>query len=499
MCTDPSCSLSLQRKSTKEYIMPQLEKEIPLVVDLDGALVRTDMLWESILHLVKEKPIYLFKLPLWLLGGKKKLKTCLADSIRPSVALFPYFQPLLEYLKEQKELGKKLILASASDARIVQNVADHLGIFDLVMGTTQEINLRGNNKLKLIKKTLGEGAFDYVGNERADIPIWRESREAIAVTRSKRLISHVRKIVGRVKVFTPPMRPLVYVKAFRIHQWIKNLLIFLPFFLAHEPFTGTRLFILFSAFFAMSFCASAVYICNDLFDLDADRHHSIKRNRPFASGMLSIRIGAVLSFTMLLSSFCISWFILPKVFSAFLLGYLLLTSLYTLVIKKLLLIDVIALSSFYVLRIFSGGVAGNIELSPWLLACSSFFFLNLAFAKRYVELNEFQNRSENKLVGRNYRIEDMQIIVSAGLASGYISVLIFFLYIANSVKVNQLYKNPDYLWFIGPMLIYWLTRIWILAQRGELHSDPVHFAVKDPVSWTIGFLSVALIVLGAVM
>jgi 4-hydroxybenzoate polyprenyltransferase len=460
----------------------------PLVVDLDGTLIRTDILWESLLLLIKKKPKEFLVTPLWLLKGKSFFKRKLADNVTPDVTVLPYYDEVINLLYKSKKEGKTLILASASDERIVKKIAHYLNLFDIVLGTTDNNNLKGVRKLELIKQTCNGQVFDYIGNEKADIPLWYESEKAYVVTNSQKLINSINKESDKIYVFRPPGGLKSLIKALRPHQWAKNILLFIPFFLAHEIMDYDKIITLILCFIMMSLCASSVYVINDLLDLESDRHHSSKKNRPFAAGFLSIPNGMLLSAVLLLLSFVVSYIYLPHQFTALLALYLIITMLYSFLLKRFLLADVIGLSSLYTLRIFAGGVAVTIPLSPWLLAFSSFFFLNLGLLKRYVELKEYEFRDKQKLKGRNYLVDDMHVILSSGISSGYMSVLIYYLYITNSPKVIQLYSSPEWLWFIGPLLIYWITRLWLLAQRKHVDSDPVLFAIKDYTSWIIGLI-----------
>ncbi len=474
-----------------------MNHQTPIVVDLDGTLIKTDILWESLLLLAKQKPLKFVMFPFWLLGGKSFLKKRLADYIMPDVSALPYFDELIAFLRKSKKEGKKLIIASATDERIVKQVANYLELFDIVLGTSDGNNLKGNHKMELIKSVCDGKGFDYIGNDKADIPIWNASEKAYAVTNSKKLIGAISKKPKDIHIFESKRSLQILIKALRPHQWIKNILLFVPLFFAHELTSVDKIVTLLLAFVSMSFCSSSVYIINDLFDLEVDRYHSSKKKRPFAAGLLSIPSGLAMAFTLLLLSFSMSFVLLPQQFTAVMALYLILTTTYSLLLKERLLLDVLGLSALYTARIFAGGVAVSVPLSPWLLAFSSFFFLNLAFIKRYVELKESEFRNGEKLKGRDYHIGDMVIIQSAGIASGYMSVLIFFLYITNSREVTELYSNAMWLWFIGPLLIYWLTRLWLLAQRRCVDSDPVLFAVKDLQSWVIGFGILSMILLGS--
>jgi 4-hydroxybenzoate polyprenyltransferase len=468
-----------------------------IFVDLDGTLIKTDILWESLFLLARNNPSKFIKVPLWLLRGKSFLKKKIADYALPDVSVLPYNEELLSFLRKSKAEGRSLILASAADERVVKKIAEYLNIFDEAFGTTENSNLKGNLKLELIKQVCNGKGFDYVGNEKADIPIWSASENAYAVTDSRALLNKIPKQSDQIHTFGLDRSFNAIIKALRPHQWVKNLLLFVPLLLAHEITSRDKIITLIIAFFSFNLCASSVYIINDVLDIGSDRHHPSKKNRPFAVGLLSIPNGLIMSICLLTACFFVSFTWLPLNFTAILILYLFTTSLYSLWIKKKLIADVIALSFLYVVRIFSGSAAVLVPISPWFLAFASFFFLNIALAKRYIELKEYEFRREKNLMARGYHVVDQQIILTAGISSGYTSVLVFYLYITNSKVVTELYPNPMWLWLIGPLLIYWLTRLWILAQRRLIDSDPVLFTLKDLSSWITGIVIVCLLILSA--
>ncbi len=468
----------------------------PIIVDLDGTLIKTDILWESLILLAKNSPLKLFFLPFWLSKGKAYLKSKIADSVTPDVSVLPYSSEISDFLKKSKTENRRIVLASASDERLVKKIASHLGLFDDAFGSTVENNLRGERKLELIKEITNENGFEYIGNEKADIPIWNASKRAYVYSSSRSLRNKVSEREKGIHFFRKPSPDImVFFRAFRVHQWIKNILLFVPLVLAHD-FSFEKIITLFVAFIAMSLCASSVYIINDILDIEADRHHRSKRKRPFAAGELSIPSGIAMSLLLLTASILLSS-ILSLNFLWVLLSYFLFTSIYSLILKETLLLDVIGLSALYSLRIFAGGVVASVPISQWFLAFSTFFFLDLAFLKRFIELNESKLLNRTKLKGRNYYTDDLQTIKSSGISCGYISVLVFYLYITDSSTVNELYRNKEWLWLVGPLLIYWHTRMWILAQRKGIESDPVLFTVKDLTSWIVLIGIVFVILIGA--
>jgi 4-hydroxybenzoate polyprenyltransferase len=472
-----------------------MEHEDVLIVDVDQTLIKTDLLWESILLLLKGHILVLFMLPFWLIkGGRALLKTKIADIVTLDVSVLPYNRELIDFLTEFKSKGKELLLASASDKRIVDQISKHLGLFSESFGTTSGCNLKGKKKLNVIQAYCKGRSFSYIGNDKADLPIWALSKKAYVVTGSRTLLRRIKRDQEDVVVFPRSFKYRSLTDALRVYQWSKNILLFIPLLLAHQILNSSKFISCAIAFFAFNLCASSFYILNDFMDLDADRKHYKKKYRPFASGVLSIESGVILFLVCLISSLIISVLYFNYQFLMIVLLYCVSTLLYSLVFKKKMVIDVIILSSFYALRIFAGGVAADVPVSEWLLAFSMFFFLSLAFLKRYIELNTSEQLKKN-IKGRNYTFGDKLIVQSSGISSGFMSVLVFCLYIANSKEVRELYTQPKILWFAGPVLIYWILRMWMLAQRGIIDSDPVFYATKDRVSLLTGLVVIFIVIM----
>ncbi len=281
--------------------------------------------------------------------------------------------------------------------------------------------------------------------------------------------------------------------ALRVHQWIKNLLVFVPLLMAHKVLDAASVTHSIYAFIAWCLCASGVYLLNDWFDLADDRRHPYKMTRPLAAGTLKEKWLWILVPVLFVSGLGVAFFLLPPSFGWVLLLYLALTTSYSAYLKRLLIVDVLVLAALYALRVLSGGFATGIPVSPWLLAFSMFLFLSLAFVKRYTELNKLESAGSAGSSRRNYRVEDLELFKTVGPASGYLSVLVLVLYI-NSREVASLYGQPILLWLVGPCLLYWITRVWLLAHRGEMHEDPIVFTLKDPASYIVGVLVAATII-----
>lgn len=465
---------------------------IPLIVDLDGTLIKTDCLWEGFVSLLKINPFYIFLTVIWLIHGKAYLKQEIAKRIDLDPALLPYNDEFLTYLQQQRQQGRSLILATAADQIFAKKIANHLDIFDSIIASDGKNNLSGSIKLATIIKNYP--AFVYAGNHLLDLPIWKSSTAIIIISSSKSLFKKTCKLNLPIEYKNiSPISFKTIAKALRIHQWTKNILLFLPLLTAYKLTETHLLFLALKGFFAFSLCASSVYIINDLLDLAADRQHPQKKHRPFAAGDLSISLGLWGIPLLLLSSFALALNMSIQ-FSAVLGVYFFITVSYSFCCKKIVLLDVILLAMLYVIRIVGGGVAVNVPLSEWLLVFSLFLFLSLAFMKRASELYHLQNKNELAAAGRGYFPNDFEQVMSFGASSGYISVLVFALYINND-GIFKLYHHPQILWLCCPILLYWISRAWLLARRGQMHDDPVLFSIKDKVSYIVALLILTILCL----
>ncbi len=466
----------------------------PLCVDLDGTLVRTDMLLETLLLLLKKNPLYLLMLPFWLRRGKAHLKQEVSKRVEIDPASLPYDEPLIAYLQDERARGRTLVLATAADRKVAAQIAEHIGLFGEVVASDGGVNRAGGGKLDVLREKYG--TFAYAGNAEVDLKVWRGAAEGIVVSPSRSLADKAREVTQVSHVFAEPRKPTwqLVLKAARLHQWAKNALLFVPLVTAHQIFNVQLLGQATLAFVAFGLCASSVYLTNDMLDLAADRRHHRKRFRPFASGALPLKLGFAVTPLFLLAGLAVALF-LPPTFFLLLLGYLVLTVSYSFYIKQVALLDVILLAGLYTVRIVGGAAATGITISPWLLAFSMFFFLSLAFVKRFSELRALHAQGDSKARARGYMVGDLEQLASLGAASGYISVLVMALYISSDA-VMTLYTVPGALWLICPLMLYWISRVWLLARRGEMHDDPVVFALKDRVSYAVG-ISAALVAVAA--
>lgn len=462
---------------------------MPLYVDMDGTLVRGDTLHESVLLLLRRQPLSLFLMFWWLLGGRAAFKRRVAEQVCPDAALLNYHQPLLGWLRLQRAAGHPLVLATAADGRIAQAVADHLGLFSAVLASNsgeEGINLSRRHKSEAIARHAranGHAAFAYAGNSADDLDVWRDAHSAVVVDAPGRVLSALLRQHPAAVVFPAQGAGWrVWLKAIRITQWVKNVLLFVPVAAAHLWLWPAWLHVL-GAFVAFGLCASATYLINDLLDLPNDRRHAHKRHRPLAAGRISVRAAVGAMAVMLPTAFALAWAVAPG-FALMLGVYTAITLAYSLHWKRIALLDVLVLSTLYTLRLVAGAAAAGVALSNWLLAISLFLFLGLALVKRCAELEEVLLDTEvNEARGRGYHQDDLPGLRAMGVASGFLTVLVLALYI-DSENSRLLYPHPEWLWGMAPLLLWWIMRLWLKTGRRELHGeDPLQFALHDRFSW----------------
>lgn len=457
----------------------------PLCVDLDGTLLLSDMLVESVFALLRANLLYLLLFPLWLWHGKAAFKQRVADRIEVDVSLLPYHPAVLEFLRTQNRSGRTLVLATATNQKYAAQIAKHLGLFSEIFASDARVNLSGMRKRECLVRVFGERAFDYIGNSRVDLDVWAHARKAVVVSRSHSLRKEVERTTPVQCCFDGPRLALrTALHAMRIHQWSKNLLLFVPLTMAHQLSDPALLFDTIVAFIAFGLFASSSYLLNDLVDLSSDRRHPFKRARPVAAGALPIANVLALVPALALLGLLLG-LTLPIEFLGVLALYYLTTSAYSLWFRRLMLIDVMVLAGLYALRVIAGGVAVGVVLSFWLLVFSVFLFLSLALAKRFSELLLMASEPPGGDSGRAYRAGDSEGLAQCGISSGYLAVLVLAFYI-NSAQVTHLYHHPAMLWLLLPLMLFWITRVWLLARRGELSQDPVIFALTDRTSYYVG-------------
>jgi 4-hydroxybenzoate polyprenyltransferase len=429
---------------------------------------------------------------MWLMHGRARLKLEVAQRAPLDPARLPYNTELLRFLQAERRAHRRIFLTTGADSGLAQRIASHLGIFDGVLASDGATNLTRSRKLARLKAQLGE--FDYVGNSRADLPLLSHARLPMLAnpTNGLRLAVRSRNIpVGSTFLDRRPAVPML-IKAVRMHQWAKNVLLFVPLLLSHK-LTSSAIASAIAGFFCFSFMASATYLVNDMLDIDSDRHHPSKRLRPFASGDLSVGLGIALSIALAVAALA-ELPLLPRAFGMWLLAYIVSANAYSFFLKRVAVIDVILLSSLYTLRLLAGGAATGTDISPWLAGFSTFLFLSLAMVKRFNELEKLRERGATRTHGRGYLVSDLEQIRSFGTSAATAAVVVFMLYIARP-DVTPLYRHAMRLWLIVPLLIYWIYRVWLIASRGELDDDPVVFAMRDRASLAVGALVVAVALL----
>jgi len=459
-----------------------------IAVDLDGTLTLTDTLHESALCLLRDSPVNVLALPFWLLGGKAALKAKVADRVDLDVATLPYNSALIEWLKEERAAGKRIVLCTATDKRAAQAIADHLGLFDEVLASDGTTNNAGINKRAALEAKYGVKGYDYAGNSAADIAVWAGARQAIVVNATDAITKQATQVATVSKVFPPqPVTLSHWRRVLRVHQWLKNLLLFVPLFAAHQIGNVQSLSTLILAFVSFSLCASAVYMANDLLDLESDRKHPRKRHRPFAATAVPIKTGVILAPLFAIASLVLG-LVVGAAFTAWLVVYFSITCAYSLWLKRLALIDCLTLAALYTLRVIAGATAVAITLSFWLLAFSVFIFLSLAFVKRYAELQVQAQAGNSHAHGRGYAVTDAPLVQTLGITAGYAAVLVLALYLHGETVVT-LYAQPQIIWFAVPLMLFWVSWVWMKAHRGEMHDDPIVFAIKDKASLAVAVLT----------
>lgn len=468
----------------------------PLVVDLDGTLIKGDLLIEGVIALLKRSLFYLLLLPVWALGGRAALKAKVAEHAEIEIPTLGFNRPFMAWLQSEKARGRRLYLASGSHETWVREVADETGLFDEVFASDGIHNRTGLEKLSVLHERFGPKGFDYAGNASVDYPIWQAARHAVVVNASARVTRWAQDNASVEHVFPrSEAGPRTYLRAMRIHQWLKNLLLFAPLIAAFQTADMLAFGQIVMGFLAFGLCASSVYLLNDIIDVADDRLHPRKCKRPFASGELSIQTGLKLVPILLAGSILLTLF-LPWQFALTLAAYYAMTLAYSFKIKQIPGLDVQTLALLYTTRVVAGGAAAGITLSFWLLSFAFFLFLSLAFVKRCAELAVMRNQNKESSRGRGYLVSDLPLLDSMGTGAGYISAFVLGLYI-NSRDVGLVYDHPQILWALVPIVLFWITRVWLLTHRGEMHDDPVVFAARDRISLALAALSCVVMVVAA--
>ncbi len=475
----------------------------PLAVDLDGTLIHSDTLWECTRKALSRGPRYWLLLPLWLAKGRAYLKHRLAETARLDPASLPYNAPFLAFLREEKARGRQIFLVTAADQLIAKGIADHLGLFDGVIASDGTTNLKARNKAAALAERFGKQGFVYAGNSYADVPVWQVAASAIPVNTGLGLARRLRRHHAIEKAEFASRPPILrsLVSAIRCYQWVKNALLFVPAITAHTLFDWAVISTISLMFVAFSATASGIYLLNDVHDLDADRSHPRKRERPFASGALPLPFAA-LSPVLIIAGIAAAWSVSPAS-GACVVGYTILSVAYSSKLKSKPLIDVFLLAALYTIRVMSGAVALEHSISIWLLSFSGFCFLSLAFVKRTAEISDLHGRlnkqapapvgdTSDYVPGRGYMLNDRSILEMMGICSGFMSALVMALYV-HSDMARSLYAEPSLIFGLVPLILLWQCRMWLAASRGYMHDDPIVFTAKDRIFWIIVVLSLCLI------
>ena len=469
---------------------------LPLVVDMDGALLRTDTTFEGLARGLFAKPLSTLAACAALLGGRARFKRAIAEVVEIDVELLPVRENFVAHLAKEHAAGRDLHLVSGSDHAIVERVAQRIGLFATAQGSAEGRNLKGGVKAQYLEERFGE--YAYAGDSPADLKVWRRARGAVLVGASPSTARKARKLNVPIEAefLDPPTSPKVWLKALRLHQWAKNILIFIPLLLSgrfHEPGALVECLL---GFLLLGVTASGAYVINDLSDLAADRRHRSKKNRPFASGALKVHQGLLLGPALIIIGVVGAWLLSPA-FALALLTYLVTTLAYTLWLKQAPFLDAMLLGWLYTLRLLMGSALAAAPASEWLLTFSMFFFFSLSLAKRHVEVSA-ASAGQKAVPGRGYQTGDAPLTLAFGVASTTASLLILTQYLMVEAFPSGVYARPQLLWFTLPIIGLWTMRVWLLAHRGELDDDPVTFAVKDPMSIGLG-AALALVFMGAVL
>ena len=465
----------------------------PLCVDCDGTIIASDLLYEAFFLMLKQYPLGLLLLPFWLIKGKVYLKERLAERVTFNWETLPYRPEVMGLIEKAREQGRHVVLVTASPRVWANAIAAHLGCFDQVLATENGVNLSGKNKANHLVQLFGERKFDYAGDGPVDLHVWAHASTAIVVTSGTKLAQSASSKANQVEMIkTQGAKFWVYLRALRVHQWLKNLLIVVPLLAAHQLGSIDGLVPVFYAFMAFSLCASSVYVLNDLLDLDSDRQHIRKRKRPFAACAIPLSHGLLMVPLLLGLAFAVSLF-LPNRFILVLAAYFVMTLAYSIRLKRQVIVDVMLLAGLYTMRIVAGAAATVITPSFWLLAFSMFIFLSLALVKRYSELLITLQSNKQEAAGRGYSVNDLPLLMSLGVSSGLGSVLILALYL-NNPETNLMYPNTKWLWLMPPLLLYWVSRMWMKAHRGQVDDDPVVFATKDWQSLLVLLISACIFI-----
>ena len=476
---------SLYAKEKKKLEDKPVGLTSSLYVDLDGTFIKSDTLFESFIVAIKSNPFIIFICIGWLIKGKSYFKHQLSQHADIAIQLLPVNPEFYTFLIKEKEKGREIVLATASNEKYAKSVCDIFDLFDAYISSDIDNNLKGKDKLLKIK-SLSE-RYSYAGNSSEDFVLFEQAEESYLVNPTKKARKMSLDFIPTRLFDNEKQSVTAWLKQLRVHQWIKNSLIFVPLLVSGYFVDIGSILLSLIGFFSFSFLASATYIINDLLDLNSDRNHKQKKYRPLASGSISIVDASLVAAILFILAIGIA-LSLDGLFIYVLTGYLLLTLVYSFKIKQYIGMDVIALAMLYTIRILAGAVILNVTVSFWLFSFSMFVFLSLALIKRCAELKSLEGEDVNHTTGRDYNLLDYSVLMNLGTSSAMLSILMFSFYVNSNVLADQ-YQQPTLLWLIVPALCYWMMRMWIKTHRGEMHDDPIVFTLKDNGSLvTIGFI-----------
>lgn len=472
-----------------------VQDPVPLCVDVDGTLLRTDLMWECIAALLRRRPWRVALIPLWWARGRAYLKARLAREAPPDMDTLPYRGRLAAWMREEAGAGRDVWLVSGSHHSLVRRVARKFDFLSGAEGTRRGVNLSGGPKAEWLTARFGERGFDYAGDRGVDRHIWRRSREAILVDAPRRLEGVARAVAVRVRVWREAMSAGsgTWSRALRARQWVKNLVVFAPAITSFKILEAGVFAPCLIGAACFSFLASALYIFNDIVDLEFDRRHPDKCGRPIASGALGMR-DALIGMPLLIVAAAALGCLLPEGFRLVMVAYGSLALVYTLFLKRWVVVDALALTVMFLLRIIGGGWAAGLGVSSWLMGFALFLFLSLALAKRYAELRALREAQRPNAAGRGYRAADLEEVGFIGIASGLLSVFVVAIYIGSAEAATS-YRNTALLWALCLVILFWVGRLWLINHRGDLHEDPVRFVTHDPASYISAIAALAVILL----
>jgi 4-hydroxybenzoate polyprenyltransferase/phosphoserine phosphatase len=459
---------------------------LPLILDLDGTLLAADLLVETFVLYIRRNPLRAFIVLLWLLRGPAHLKARLAEATRLDVDSLPAREDVVALARAHAAAGGRVFVYTAAHGALAARLLERFDFLEDVVGSDGAVNLKGARKAAAMAARFPNG-FVYVGDSAADLPVWAIAAEAVFAGHSGRVLHRLRRLGVATRVTSPPPAGLRdWAAAFRPHQWAKNTLVFVPLALGGALGDVRAWGACAGGFLAMNMLASGSYVLNDILDLADDRAHWSKSARPFAAGRLSILAGLVAAPAAIVGGLAVGRLTGGAAPAAMLALYLATTLAYSFGLKRTPILDLAVIASLFTLRLALGVTCAHVTWSPWLLVFSMLAFSSLSGAKRFTELARLRARGGDRLAGRGYRADDAPFLLALGVSLSVAAVLVMVLYLIEEAFRADLYRTPQLLWALPVGLALWFSRVWLLCGRGELHDDPVAFAVRDRISLVLG-------------